>query len=70
MTPQEVLVSILKEISEEEKNIMEDWALGNFTGPSEYETIQMNSKALGVMEGLDMVKTIINNILEEIKERD
>lgn len=70
MTIQEVLVSILRDISEEEKIIMEAWALGNFTGPSEYETIQMNSKALGVMEGLNLAKDVINHTLEEIKERD
>ena len=70
MTIKEVLVSILKKISEEEKAIMEGWANGVFTGPSEYETIQLNSRALGEVDGLFTAKSIIEESLEELDQYD
>ena len=70
MNIRDMMYRVLEKVSEEEKSMMEAWANGQFTGHSHYETIQSNSKALGIMDGLDICKHIIAEILEEIEQDD
>lgn len=43
------------------KRIQEAWAEGQLTGPTMDETVQMNSKFIGVVQGFTNALEIINN---------
>ena len=68
MSQRELLINILKKIEEEQRGIMNGWAKGDYTGPSQDETIQRNSQALGCLEGLHIAGSIIDDILEELND--
>jgi len=55
----QTLVRGLKEAINSQK---ENWSAGAFTGPTEYETIQKNSQALGYIQALDLILEIIEDI--------
>lgn len=49
----------IKLIASQIQEIKNEWALGRMTGSSFDETIQMNSKWIGVIEGLEAAITIL-----------
>ena len=70
MSITEVLNSVLKKLEEEQKQVMLGWAQGAYTGKTMEETVQLNSKALGVLEGIHVSGCVVNELLEEMEAYD
>ena len=56
---------VVNEINETVEEIKRIWVDGGFTGNNDYDTIQLNSRALGSAQELLNLKDFIETLLEE-----
>lgn len=51
------------------KDLLEQWAAGNFTGSSAEETVQLNAKALGRIHQLEELMELEYDDIREVQSR-
>lgn len=57
---------LLEEINDTVNEIQDIWVEGGYTGDNEFDTIQLNSRALGNVQALLNLKDFIESLAEEV----
>lgn len=57
-------IEFLQELSKIKQDVLTSWQEGAFTGNSEYETIQKNSRALGKIQAILDIEDYVQQIEE------